>query len=128
MDRNRNNNYQVLHRFRSRGKNKTSLDKQLCVFGQCLAVTIISQRCPFVHVCNKLHIRYMKFPRNKVLRREPGRVVSFLLSFFLYFLKQSSFKIISSLVNYKKVISSLVKYFTPEDTKTISLENNRKLT
>ena len=26
-----------------------------------------------------------------------------------------------------KLISSLVKYFTPQDTKTISLQNNRKL-
>ena len=30
------------------------------------------------------------------------------------------------LARYQKLLSSLVKYFTPQDTKTISLQNNRK--
>ena len=35
-------------------------------------------------------------------------------------------KAISPLVKYEKVISSLVKYFTFDDIKTISLKNNSK--
>ena len=35
-------------------------------------------------------------------------------------------KIISSLVKYEKVITSLKKYFTVDDIKTISLKNNSK--
>ena len=51
----------------------------------------------------------------------------FFSSSCLYFFLKSSSKTISSLVKYEKVISSLVKCFTPEDTKTISLQSNRKL-
>ena len=35
-------------------------------------------------------------------------------------------KIIATRVGNQKLISSLVKYFTPQDTKTISLQNNWK--
>ena len=41
--------------------------------------------------------------------------------------KRSSSKIILSWVSNQKLISSLVKYFSPQDTKTISLQNNWKL-
>ena len=36
-------------------------------------------------------------------------------------------KVVSSLVKYENVISSLVKYFTSDDIKTTSLKNNSKL-
>ena len=81
----------------------------------------------FKHVCNKLQIQQVhEVSKNKVLTREPGGVLSFFSS-SLFIKKKSSSKTISSLAKYKKVISSLVKYFSPEDTKTISLENNMKL-